>query len=564
MLVKIKNILKDNIWLLLILILAAIVRVYGIYFDYPYGVNYIWDEIMSIVYLLDIFEKRNLFPGSYPYPSLIIFIYLPGVILKLFQVAVASSITTLGDLKQALVMNGMGQLYVVVRWYSVLFGTATIFLLYKIFSIFIKNKAAIYYGCLVYVVSIIPVYLSHWGKVHTAMVFFLILSLFFALKYEKERLEKYLLWSTIFAACAFSIHYIGISAAIFPFFLVITHWRDLKKSYIFQNIILYLAIIALFYFFNFDGVKIMLINTLGYYQNTNFTGMTKIGLGERFFYVVRDIFTLDPIFILIFGAMFLVNIKKMFKDPYLRYFTAGLFANYLLMVTVIVYPLMTRWLLIFFTLSVPMGAVLLLEKMFDKQWKKYIIAILGLTLIAPSIYITSQWLKLLNNNTNKETISWLENNLKPGEFVYSFDRYLDVPLSYEALIWHHDNNGYNSKKLNYIIANKDNLSNYGMNLLYDYGNDRYKDLGGEKTKYLIFSYYNKKGGYVTEEQVDKIKAEISRYHQFELVAKFSPTKENSNIPENAELDTLNNPISWKILLDLQKSGQYFEIYKLIK
>jgi len=563
---KIIYILKNNIWLSLILLLAVIIRSYGIYFDYPFGVNYIWDETMSMVYMFDIVEKRNLFVGTYDYPALLPWLYAPGIALKIIYIMITNSILSIADLKQQLIISGMGQVYIIVRWYSVFYGTATIYLLYKIFSIIFKNKSSVYYGCLVYAVSFIPLYLSHWGKAHSGMVFFLMLSLYFAIKYEQTTKKKNLLWSATFAAGSISVHYIGITAVIFPVFAALTHWRELKKNFIFQLAILYLAVTGLFYFGNFDGVRSMIIKTMSYFQSTNFTGMAKVGLAERFSYIFRDIFRLEPVFFSVFVLMLIVNVKNIFKDRYLKYILAGLGANYLLMTTVIVWPQMTRWLLIFFTLSVPLGAILLVEKLRDFHVKKYLIVAICAILLLPSIYISSHWLKLLDQNTENEAIVWLKDNLKTGEFAYSFDRYIDTPLSYEAMIWHRDHNGFNSKKINYMLANKDKLANYGINLLYDYDKYRYEDLGGEKTKYLIFSYYNKKdvSGYISLQQIDKMKAEISRYHQFELVAKFSPVKEKNSIPDNAVIDVLNNPTSWRILLDLKKSGQFIEIYRLIK
>ncbi len=47
----------DKYWLILaILLLGFLLRVFGIYFDYPYGVNFIWDEIFSVSYRFSIAE----------------------------------------------------------------------------------------------------------------------------------------------------------------------------------------------------------------------------------------------------------------------------------------------------------------------------------------------------------------------------------------------------------------------------------------------------------------------------------------------------------------------------
>ena len=74
---------KTNSWLFFILIIAVLLRGYGIYFDYPFGTNFIWDEIFSVVYIFDVLETKNIFIGTYQYPLLLPLLYLPGLFLRL-------------------------------------------------------------------------------------------------------------------------------------------------------------------------------------------------------------------------------------------------------------------------------------------------------------------------------------------------------------------------------------------------------------------------------------------------------------------------------------------------
>src|SRR4030043_1211861 len=209
--------LKKNIYIIFILAIGFFIRWYGIYFDYPFGTNNIWDEIYSMVYLLDALEYKNFFITSYNYPLLLPWMYLPTLIIRLGYIALSHGIFNLNELKEFLIAGGIGQVYIIVRWYSVVFGTATIWLLYKIYSLIFKNKISLYFLSAAYAISLVPVFLSHWGKAHSIMVFFLVLSLYFILQFEKEKNLKYFYWSAIAGACSISIHYIGISAAIFPF-----------------------------------------------------------------------------------------------------------------------------------------------------------------------------------------------------------------------------------------------------------------------------------------------------------------------------------------------------------
>ena len=211
------GLIKKNYIIIAILLVGFFIRWYGIYFDYPYGINFIGDELYNIVFIINKIQEKNLFAGSSPYPTLLLFLYAPVLILRILYFALKEGIFSIDQLKGFLVSGGMGQVYILVRWCSVFFGTATIFLIYKIYKLIFKHKFSFYYASLVYAFSLIPVFLAHWGKVHSSMVFFLVLSLFFILKFERDKALKYFYWSLIFSACALSVHYIGISAVIFPF-----------------------------------------------------------------------------------------------------------------------------------------------------------------------------------------------------------------------------------------------------------------------------------------------------------------------------------------------------------
>lgn len=564
------NFLKENYILLSIFVVAFGIRAYGIYFDYPQGVNYIWDEIFSVSCLLDVIEYKSIFIPSYgPYPLLFPFLYIPGLALRLVYLALRYGLYGIGELKDFLVAGGMGYLYIVVRWYSVVFGTATIWLLYKIYSLIFKNKISLYFLSAAYATSLVPVFLSHWGKAHSIMVFFLVLSLYFILKFEKEKNLKYFYWSIIAAACSISIHYIGISAAIFPFLGFIFNRQLFNFKTLAKAFILYAAITSFFYLANFKGIEGMIDNSSGYFENTGFTGMAQTGIGERFYYVIRDSFLLDPVFMLLFVILMIISAKYIFKNNYLKYIFIGLLFNYFLMSTIIVWPQMSRWLLIFATLAIPLGAGLFIEYLINRGLKPKLIYLICLILLIPNIFIVYSWLSLTNHNTRNEAVEWLESNLKPDEIAYSFDMYLDAPLNYEAALWHRDNNERQlSKKLNFIINHKEEFENQGIDLRYDYNNKRYERLGGENTKYVIVyyalsgednrAYYNLETRKGAQEYLNN----VEKYHDLSLVEKFYPTDDSDLIKSGVE-DYLNNPLDFRTLFKLEKSGPFIEIYKVI-
>src|SRR3989338_11306084 len=93
-----------------------------------------------------------------------------------------------------------------------------------------------------------------------------------------------------------------------------------------------------------------------YYGANSYGGIVPTGAVERFYYVFRDSFMLEPIFVSLFAVLIVFGLKKLIKNKLTRYILAGLAFNYFLMITIIVGPRMTRWFLIFITLSTPLAA----------------------------------------------------------------------------------------------------------------------------------------------------------------------------------------------------------------
>jgi hypothetical protein len=238
------------------------------------------------------------------------------------------------------------------------------------------------------------------------------------------------------------------------------------------------------------------------------------------------------------------------------------------MITLVTWPKMSRWPLIFNSLALPLGAFLLTEYLTKKNLKKVWLYFIALILLIPNIYFIGLWLNLLNNNTRLETSQWLQTNLKKGEAAYSFDMYLDAPLSYKAALWQRDNNHLElSKKLQFIINHQADFENKGINLKYDFGYNRYQDLGGQDTKYIVIFYAlsGEKNGwfnYTTRKTAYEILDNIKRYHQLKQVKTFFPADNQKLINSGVE-DYLNNPLSWSGLLHLNKSGSFYEIYQVL-
>jgi len=434
-----------------------------------------------------------------------------------------------------------------------------------------KNKQSALYAALAFSLSLIPIFLSHWGKMHGPMGFFFLLSLFFALKFEKTKQKKHFYWCVAGASGAIAAHYLGMVAAIFPLLVFLFNRRQFNLKIVARGIGLYFLIIAVSYLPNYHGVWLMIKSQIWDFQaQTGFTGMYPgLGLWEKFYFVFRDSFLVEPIFILALAIFGIMGFNKLRKSRPYQYILLGLLFNYLIMITIVAWPGMSRWLLIFISLAVILSAGWLMDFLIEKNLNKYLLFFIALILLVPNILITVRWLNIFHANTRFEAVIWMEKNVKPDEFVYNFDSWLDAPLSYQAAAWNEQNNlgRADSKKLDFIVSHPAEYQNKGINLLYDYNNFRYQTLGLPATKYVYFYRWGSQSGgssfNVGESMGDgDVLSKIEKFYQLRLAASFYPSTDPA-IFKSGIGDYLNNPTNFIDLFKIDKSGPFIEIYEII-
>jgi hypothetical protein len=558
---KFVKIAKDSWPIWLILAVGFFVRWIGIYFDYPDTSTFIWDESNNIAYLIDVILQKKIIvnPFSSSYPAFLPFLLAPIFVLRILYLAWQNGLSTANEIKDFLVGNGIGQIYIIIRWYSVFFGTATIYLIYKIFLIIFKNKYSSLYASLVYAFSLLPVYLSHWGKTHMVMVSFVVLTLYLTLLFENEKKLKYFYFSVYSAAFAFSTHYIGISAIIFP---VLAWWQN--RNYVvvktlIKSAIIFIITFVCFYGANFYGICFMIRDNIINYYMANGGAIVPTGRWERFYYIFRDSFNIEPVFIGLFFIMLIARFKTWWQNRLSKYILAGLIFNYLLMITIIVGAHLSRWLLIFVSLAAPLGAAALVEFFNDKKINKIFASIILCLLIIPNIIFTLHWLGITNNYTSIKAADWIAYNLDRKEIIYSFSETFRFPLSYKAAVWNYEHNAKYKlqRKVKYIIDNYEKFKNSGYNLMYDYNNNRYEDLAGPETKYVIITFSS------AAEQARPLD-NLKKYHKLKLLKSFYFTDDQKILEQGIDNEYLNSPEKWTTLLKLKMSGPNVEIYEVIE
>jgi hypothetical protein len=411
---KISNFLRSNYLIILIIILAFAVRSYGIYFDFP-GTRYIHDETYEISYIVKAMSEGTLYPDVVlQYSFFLAILYLPFVILKLLYLMIREGLYSMPELKEYMILYGMGELMIITRWVSVLFGTATVYLSFLI-SKFIWNKKT---GLLVsagFAFSFVPVFLSHWGRRHMIMAFFILLTLYFILRFERDKKIKWFYYSNLSASLAIASHYLGINALIFPLAGYLMNRNEIKLKDIINNIFIYIISFSLFYVANWNGFIWMLkANLGGQYGEGSVASLSSIGPIERFYFVFRDLFLISSS-ILVLGLSALTGIKVLWQNKLIRYLLLGLAFNYLIMILLVASPHNTRWLIVFSSYLIILALGFWSNYIFNKIKKPVIIILLFTIILLPGMIISIKYGYLLNHNTRIEAQAWIENNISREE-----------------------------------------------------------------------------------------------------------------------------------------------------
>ena len=544
--------INENKIILLILILAFLIRAWGIYFDFP-GTRYIEDETYHVSYIVKALSEKTFYPDVIlQYPALLTILYFPAVVLKIVFIMIRESIHNISELKTYMIIQGMGELFVLTRWYSVVFGTATVYFLYRIGELIWRKRSVALIISLFFVFNLIFVYISHWGRMHSALILFLVMSLYFSLLFEKKKQARFFYLSNLFAVLSIGSHYLGVNAIIFPFLNWWRHRSLVNKKIIIKTCLIYFAGFFVFYLLNFSGFKWMFFyNLYGYYLKNEGGGLSNIGIAERFYFVFRDGLLVAPVESLFF-LFSLWFIKRLWQNVMLRYLLIGIIFNYFIMITIVASPHNARMLAVYVCYITIIGIGFFFNRLEKNLHNRLLIYVGVFLFILPSMFISLKYSWLLNRNTLMIARNWIIENISSGDIVYSFNYKIEVPLSVAAARWQSETNHVASAKDEYIIQNSDQFEDQGYNLFYDFDNKRFEELGGQDTNYVLISYGN-------PDYKKYLLDNLEMYHNLKLVKTFYPLDENKKTDVG---DIVNNPFDFRTLFNLNKSGPFIEIYKL--
>ena len=206
-----KNIPSKYI-LLYIVIIGFLLRVNNLMIGFPQLFVSNDEAIYHLSALNMLANKTPLTIGNYG--PLGAYIQIPFILLSFLTLKFSGVVNSVKDL-EILLVTQEGYLLFIPRIISVLFGTLSILVTYKLAQILFNNKKVALWASFFFAASFNLVHISHQARPWSGAIFFALISVFFAIKSLKDNENKNTLLAFMFAAVAFGLHQIaGIVVAL--------------------------------------------------------------------------------------------------------------------------------------------------------------------------------------------------------------------------------------------------------------------------------------------------------------------------------------------------------------
>jgi len=199
---------SPSVWigLVLVLVLAAALRVWGIEYGVPHP-TVRPDEERIVGRAYTILATGNLSPVSYTYPGLMIYLNTLALGLYAWVGELRGQYDRLLDFLFDAAVLRPGLHYVVCRVVSVVLGTATVAVTFFLARDAYRSPAAGLVAAICLAANYLHVRDSHFATVDVGMTFFVALSLLYAVRAAHTPSWKNYLWSGLFAGAAMAAKY---------------------------------------------------------------------------------------------------------------------------------------------------------------------------------------------------------------------------------------------------------------------------------------------------------------------------------------------------------------------
>ncbi|MCJ7627771.1 MAG: glycosyltransferase family 39 protein [Longimicrobiales bacterium] len=200
--------------LLAVLVLAAVLRVWGIGFGLP-NLNARPDEIEVVSRAIRLLSG-DLNPHFFHYPSL--YFYLLGIAFAVWSGVSVTLGSSMEDFLARAAVDPSGFI-LVARYVTALAGVATVYGVYRVGSRLQGPSAGLAAATLL-AVAHLHVRESHFATTDTLLTLLLIVAVYYLLEVAEEGTLRSYLWAGLFTGLAISTKYVGL---ILPWVLLLAH-----------------------------------------------------------------------------------------------------------------------------------------------------------------------------------------------------------------------------------------------------------------------------------------------------------------------------------------------------
>lgn len=433
---------KKNFFLAIILALSFVVRFIGVNYNLPLSTAVVDEIVILSGSLKMIAEKKatlsfvhsNYFPLSY-------YIYIPFLVIYIFYLKLFSPFDTITKIKELGILH-TGEFLIVGRLISVLLGVVSVFFIYLISLRLLRNKSVSLLASLLFAISPLNVAMSHFARIWTFQIFFILLAIYFALSFFSQNVlnnsYKKFITLGVLIGFAFASNVIGLLIYI-PIMVVIyfscesdriRNFFDFLKSkkFLAMNITIFFIIIST-YFLNRTSFVNFLNGFLGnVVHGDNFF---KVSLGEKWVYFFKILLKYEtiPFLLAIFSFPLIYR-----KDKKIFFFLLSALLPFFFFLGPIGGFTQARY-------SMPMipflifASVFLIKHFLDKK-NKIIAAIFVIMAILPSSFLVYKMDRVfLNNGSELLFYRWMLDNIPKNSKILFVNNYFlqDLVLTKDSI-----------------------------------------------------------------------------------------------------------------------------------
>ncbi|MDO8669446.1 MAG: glycosyltransferase family 39 protein [Candidatus Buchananbacteria bacterium] len=228
---KLKIIIKNNYVIILILLLAFVLRIWGVAYGLP-GL-FVGDEKSIVGGALKMMYQKNIFPVLEPnvfrllyYPVLVPWILLIFFVPWAIFVYFSGNFSSLASLRDYFILNPEN-FFLIGRIVNVFFAVAIVFLMYKVGQKIFSKRIGLF-SALLYAVSWLPIHQGHFVKHWNVGAFFGLLVLYLAFSILKSPSKRNYILAGLMVGLAGFADYIF---AIYGLILAAIHFLFLRNSW---------------------------------------------------------------------------------------------------------------------------------------------------------------------------------------------------------------------------------------------------------------------------------------------------------------------------------------------